>query len=47
LLIAVPYYLLQRAIALVSVLMIGVVAALGPFLVFGLQAIEGRIAYST
>jgi hypothetical protein len=45
--IAVPSYLLQLAIALVSVLMIGVVAALGPFLAFALQAIEGLIAYST
>jgi hypothetical protein len=47
LLIAGPSYLLQRAITLVSLLTIGIVAALGPFLVFGLQAIEGRIAYST
>jgi drug/metabolite transporter (DMT)-like permease len=46
-LVATPSYLVQRAIPLVSPLLIGLAGALGPFLVFGLQAIEGRIAYSS
>jgi drug/metabolite transporter (DMT)-like permease len=46
LLVATPSYLVQRAIALVSPLTIGVVGALGPFLVFGLQAIEARVVFS-
>jgi len=47
LLIALPSYLVQRAIVLVSPLSIGVAGALGPFLVFGLQALQGRVAYSS
>ena len=46
-LVATPSYLVQRAIPLVAPLVIGLAAALGPFLVFGLQAVEGRIAYSS
>ena len=46
-LVATPSYLVQRAIPLVSPLVIGLAGALGPFLVFGLQAVEGRIAYSS
>ena len=46
-LVATPSYLVQRAIPLVSPLLIGLAGALGPFLVFGLQAVEGRIAYSS
>jgi len=45
-LIVLPSYLVQRAVALVSPLTIGVAGALGPFLVFGLQAMQGRVAYS-
>jgi drug/metabolite transporter (DMT)-like permease len=46
-LVATPSYLVQRAIPLISPLLIGLAGALGPFLVFGLQAVEGRIAYSS
>ena len=46
-LVATPSYLVQRAIPLVSPLLIGLAGALGPFLVFALQAVEGRIAYSS
>ena len=46
-LVATPSYLVQRAIPLVSPLLIGLAGALGPVLVFGLQAVEGRIAYSS
>jgi drug/metabolite transporter (DMT)-like permease len=45
-LVATPSYLVQRAIPLVSPLVLGLAGALGPFLVFGLQALDGRIAYS-
>ncbi|MEM7122551.1 MAG: hypothetical protein AAF563_14815 [Pseudomonadota bacterium] len=42
-----PLYALQRAIASVSTLTIGTLTALGPFVIFALQMIEGRVAYST
>ena len=38
-----PLYALQRAVALVSTLTIGALTALGPFIIFGLQRIEGRV----
>jgi hypothetical protein len=46
-LITLPSYFAQRAVALVTPLAVGVAGALGPFLVFGLQALEGRVAFST
>lgn len=46
LLIIPPLYALQRAVALVSTLTISVLTALGPFVIFGLQLIEGRIDHS-
>ena len=46
LLIVPPLYALQRAVALISTLSISVLAALGPFVIFGLQMIEGRVTYS-
>lgn len=41
-----PLYALQRAVALVSTLTISTLTALGPFVIFGLQMIEGRVDYS-
>ena len=41
-----PLYALQRAVALISTLTIGALTALGPFLIFGLQIIEGRVDYA-
>jgi len=41
-----PLYALQRAVALVSTLTIGALTALGPFIIFGLQLIEGRVDYA-
>jgi hypothetical protein len=37
---------LQRAVALISTLTIGALTALGPFIIFGLQLIEGRVDYA-
>ncbi|MDH3667888.1 MAG: hypothetical protein OEN23_13260 [Paracoccaceae bacterium] len=42
-----PLYALQRAVALISTLTISALTALGPFIIFGLQMIEGRVAYSS
>lgn len=39
-----PLYALQQAVALVSTLTIGAITALGPFLIFALQMVEGRVA---
>ena len=46
LLIIPPLYALQRAVALVSTLTISVLTALGPFVIFMLQAAEGRVEQS-
>ena len=46
LLIVPPLYALQRAVANVSPLTIGALTALGPFVIFALQIIEGRVGYS-
>jgi hypothetical protein len=45
-LIALPAYLVQRAIHLVSPLFVAVAGAVGPFIVFALQGVEGRVSYS-
>lgn len=42
-----PLYALQRAIALISTLTISVLTALGPFAIFTLQLVEGRVEHST
>ena len=42
-----PLYALQRAVASVSTLTIGTLTALGPFVIFALQMVEGRVDYST
>ncbi len=41
-----PLFALQKAVAAVSTMTIGALTALGPFAIFGLQMIEGRVAYS-
>jgi len=41
-----PLYALQKAVSLVSTLTISSLTALGPFVIFSLQAIEGRVDYS-
>ena len=41
-----PLYFLQKAITLLPTLTISALTALGPFVIFGLQLIEGRIDYS-
>ena len=41
-----PLYALQKAISLISTLTISAITALGPFIIFGLQVIEGRVTYS-
>lgn len=40
-----PLYLLQKAVSMISTLTLSALTALGPFVIFGLQIIEGRIAY--
>lgn len=42
-----PLYALQRAISLISTLSISVLTALGPFLIFSMQLVEGRVEHST
>ncbi len=42
-----PLYALQRAIALISTLTISVLTALGPFAIFTMQLVEGRVEHST
>ncbi|MBT4889054.1 MAG: hypothetical protein HON65_05835 [Rhodospirillales bacterium] len=42
-----PLYALQRAIALISTLTISAFTSLGPFIIFALQMMEGRVEYST
>jgi drug/metabolite transporter (DMT)-like permease len=41
--IAMPSFLVQKAIHIVSPLFIAVASALGPFVVFGLQLVDGRV----
>ncbi|MEM7170459.1 MAG: hypothetical protein AAF530_09820 [Pseudomonadota bacterium] len=41
-----PLYALQKAISMVSTLTISSLTALGPFVIFALQMVEGRVAYS-
>ena len=41
-----PLYALQIAVSMVSTLTISALTALGPFVIFGLQMFEGRVAYS-
>ena len=41
-----PLYALQRAVALISTLTISALTALGPFVIFGLQMMEGRVDYA-
>jgi len=43
---AVPLFAMQKAIASVSVFLLSSITALGPFLVFGFQLLEGRVEYS-
>ncbi len=42
-----PLFALQKAVAAVSTMTIGALTALGPFVIFVLQMIEGRVAYSS
>ncbi len=41
-----PLYALQKAVSLVSTLTISSLTALGPFVIFALQIMEGRVEYS-
>ena len=41
-----PLYALQKAISMISTLTISALTALGPFFIFALQLIEGRVDYS-
>ncbi|NNE22459.1 MAG: hypothetical protein HKN11_07585 [Rhizobiales bacterium] len=41
-----PLYALQKAVASISTMTISVISALGPFVIFVLQIIEGRVDYS-
>ncbi|MGI9463675.1 MAG: hypothetical protein ACR2OM_07040, partial [Aestuariivirgaceae bacterium] len=41
-----PLFALQKAVAAVSTMTIGALTALGPFVIFILQMIEGRVEYS-
>ena len=43
---AVPLFAMQKAIAAVSLFLLSSITALGPFMVFGFQLLEGRVAYS-
>ena len=42
-----PLYSLQKAISMISTLTISALTALGPFFIFALQLLEGRVDYST
>ena len=42
-----PLYTLQKAVSLISTLTISALTALGPFFIFALQLLEGRVDYST
>ncbi len=41
-----PLYFLQKAVPMLSTLTISALTALGPFVILGLQLVEGRIDYS-
>jgi drug/metabolite transporter (DMT)-like permease len=41
-----PLLALHKAVALVSTLTIGALTALGPFMIFGLQIVEGRVDFA-
>ncbi len=41
-----PLYALQKAVSLVSTMTISALTALGPFVIFGLQMVEGRVEYA-
>ncbi len=43
---AFPLYAMQKAISGISVLLLSTITALGPFIVFLLQMIEGRVSFS-
>lgn len=47
LLIVPPLYALQRAVALISTLTLSTLTALGPFVIFILQMVEGRVDHSS
>ena len=44
--IALPLYFVQRAVPLLPAMTIAALTALGPVIVFGLQMVEGRVAYA-
>jgi drug/metabolite transporter (DMT)-like permease len=44
--LAIPIYAFQRSVPLISAQTIAVATSLGPSLVFGLQLLEGRVAFS-
>ena len=41
-----PLYFLQKAVSLLPTLTISALTALGPFVIFCLQIVEGRVSYS-
>ena len=41
-----PLYTLQKAISMISTLTVSALTALGPFVIFALQMIEGRVDYA-
>ncbi|MEM7426832.1 MAG: hypothetical protein AAF441_12120 [Pseudomonadota bacterium] len=41
-----PLYAFQKAVTLISALTLSVLTTLGPFAIFGLQILEGRVEYS-
>lgn len=42
-----PLYFFQKAVSMLSALTISALTALGPFVIFLLQLVEGRVEYST
>ncbi len=42
-----PLYAFQKAVTLISALTLSVLTTLGPFAIFGLQMLEGRVEYSS
>lgn len=45
--VAVPLYLVPKAVQLIPAPTIAATTALGPTMVFALQPVEGRVQYST
>ena len=43
---AFPLYAMQKALSCISVLLLSTITALGPFIVFLMQFVEGRVAFS-